>query len=401
MPLPLAERCDGNQKGKANPVNETLITADQTWAVWAILLAAAAFGLKAENTKIGRKLSGAIITMGATFVLSNLRVIPSDNVPAYDVVWGYLVPLAIPLLLFRADLRRILREAGPTLLAFAAGGVGTVIGTIVAFNLIPLGEEGWKLASIFSATYIGGSMNYAAAAEAVGLRTGDLLTAGVAADNLVMALYFLVLFMLPSVGWLRDLYVKRHFVAAETPDENGADAAQTSTFPDVKNTATALAISLTLCAIGFGLAGLTGWRGSGILIVTAITVTLATFLPGPMEKLRGSDVVGTFLMQIFFAVIGASANVITVFKVGPVLFFFAAVILTIHLIFLLLAGKVLKLDLSELIIASNANMGGPTTAAAMAVARRWNTLVMPAILCGTLGYAVATFIGVALGHWLK
>ena len=87
--------------------------------------------------------------------------------------------------------------------------------------------------------------------------------------------------------------------------------------------------------------------------------------------------------------------------VGPVLFVFAALILTIHLIFLLLGGWLLKLDLSEMVIASNANMGGPTTAAAMAVARRWQTLVLPAILCGTLGYAVATFIGVALGHWLR
>ena len=46
-------------------------------------------------------------------------------------------------------------------------------------------------------------------------------------------------------------------------------------------------------------------------------------------------------------------------------------------------------------------VGGPTTAAAMAVARRWNTLIIPAILCGTLGYAIATFIGVAVGYWLK
>jgi uncharacterized membrane protein len=73
----------------------------------------------------------------------------------------------------------------------------------------------------------------------------------------------------------------------------------------------------------------------------------------------------------------------------------------VHLIFLLLAGYIFKLDLAELVIASNANMGGPTTAAAMAVARKWKTLVIPAILCGTLGYAIATFIGVALGYWLK
>jgi uncharacterized membrane protein len=386
---------------KEASLDTTLIAPDQTWAIWAVLLTAAAFGFRAENTKVGRKLSGAILTMGFTFVLSNLRVIPSAGVAAYDVVWSYLVPLAIPLLLFRADLRRILREAGPTLAAFAIGAVGTVLGTIIAFRLVPLGEEGWKLAAVFSATYIGGSMNYAAAAEAVGLRSGDLLSAGVAADNLVMALYFLVLFALPSLDWLRTRYVKRHRAAAAGSLALETSRNKAATLPDVQGASVSLAVALGLCAAGFGLAALTGWRGSGILVVTALTVALATSLPRQFEKLAGAEVLGTFLMQIFFAVIGASANVLVVLKFGPVLFLFAALVLTVHLVFLLLAGWLLKLDLAEMIIASNANMGGPTTAAAMAVARRWEALVLPAILCGTLGYAIATFIGVALGHLLR
>ncbi|MBW1881345.1 MAG: DUF819 family protein, partial [Deltaproteobacteria bacterium] len=101
-----------------------------------------------------------------------------------------------------------------------------------------------------------------------------------------------------------------------------------------------------------------------------------------------------------FAAIGASANIGVVLSVGPSLFLFAGLILLVHLAFLLIAGWVLRLDLAEIVIASNANMGGPTTAAAMAVACRWRGLVIPAILCGTLGYAVATFVGVAVGHWL-
>jgi len=119
----------------------TLISPENDWALWAVLLASGAFGLWAERTRWGSKLSGAVIAIGAAFVLSNLRVIPS-SAPAYDVVWSFLVPLAIPLLLFTADLKRIIREAGPTLLAFAAGAVGTVLGTWLAFEVVPLGEEG-------------------------------------------------------------------------------------------------------------------------------------------------------------------------------------------------------------------------------------------------------------------
>ena len=374
----------------------TLISPDQTWALWAVLLSAGAFGLWAEKTRWGSRLSGAVIAIGTTFVLSNLRIIPS-SAPAYDVVWSYLVPLAIPLLLFKADLKRILRESGPTLLAFAAGAVGTIAGTWIAYQLVPLGEEGWKLAGIFCATYVGGSLNYMAASEALGLRSGDLLAAGIAADNLVMTLYFLVLFALPSVGWLRRRYANRVEVAeAEFDTEDAVGSTIT-----LGGMATALAVAVTLCALGYGLASWFGWSSAGILLVTALTVTIASLRPGWMGEIAGAYEVGVLLMQLFFAAIGASANIGVVLRVGPLLFVFAALILTVHLMTILAAGRLLKLDLAEIVIASNANMGGPTTAAAMAVARRWQTLVIPAILCGTLGYAVATFIGVAVGHWLR
>ncbi|MBD3220499.1 DUF819 family protein [bacterium] len=375
----------------------SLIAADQDWLIWAFLLAAAAFGISAERTRWGARLSGCLITMAVTFVLSNLRILPATGAAPYDVTWGYLVPLAIPLLLFRADLRRIVREAGPTLIAFTIGGVGTVLGTIVAFHVVPLGEEGWKLAAIFSATYVGGSMNYAAAAEAVGLRAGDLLTAGVAADNLVMALYFLVLFALPGWRWLADRFPRRRDDRA-APAELPPDG---QPLPDLMGTAFSLGLAAAICAVGFAVADVAGWDGGGVLVLTAITVLLATLLPERLARLEGAETLGMYLMQIFFAVIGASANVQVVLRVGPVLFVFAGLILLIHLAVLLLGGRLLKLDLRELVIASNANMGGATTAAAMAAARKWRALVLPAILCGTLGYAIATFVGVALGNWLR
>jgi uncharacterized membrane protein len=234
-----------------------------------------------------------------------------------------------------------------------------------------------------------------AAAEALDLRSGDVLAAGVAADNLAMALYFLVLFALASMPGLRGRFVER------VPEGTG-DTTEATTGPPVgaRSMATALAVAASMCAAGYGLAVAVGIPSSGILFVTALTVALATLFPGWLGSLAGAHEAGVVLMQVFFAVIGASASVALVIRHGTMLFVFAVVILTVHLVVILVAGRLLRLDLAEVVIASNANMGGPTSAAAMAVARRWDTLVIPAILCGTLGYATATFLGVAVGHWL-
>ena len=378
-----------------------LIDAGQTWALWAVLMAAAAFGMWAERTRLGARFSGAVITLIATFALSNLGLIPA-SAPVYDAVWTYLVPLAIPLLLMQANLRRIVKESGATLIAFAAGAVGTLLGTLVAFLFVPMGEHSWQLAAIFSATYIGGSMNYMGTAEAVGLRSGDLLSAGIAADNLMMTVYFLILFALPTIRHLRmrfdedmreDRWGSTTRVVLSDAQRGARIHAPTLTL--------ALALSTGICAVSYWLEAFTGWQGSAILTLTAVTVVLATALPGTLSRLEGSHEMGMLLMQIFFAAIGASAHVGTVLKVGPILFVFAGIILLVHLITILVAGRLLRLSLPEIVIASNANMGGPTTAAAMASARRWDHLVVPAVLCGTLGYAGATFIGVAVGNLLK
>ena len=193
----------------------------------------------------------------------------------------------------------------------------------------------------------------------------------------------------------------RFHIGEENNDENVSGHIIDVSGIGLENMGKALAITISICAAGFLISDWIAIKGSGILIITAIVVTAATIFPKQMGSIKGADIIGTFLMQIFFAAIGASANIFVMLKYGPILFVFAALILTIHLLFLLGAGKLFKLDLAEIVIASNANMGGPTTAAAMAVARKWKNLVIPAILCGTLGYAVATFIGVALGQWLK
>jgi uncharacterized membrane protein len=378
----------------------SLIQPERDFTLWAVLFLAAAIGFWAERTRWGAKLSGAVVTILVTFILSNLRIIPVSS-PTYDVVWSDLVPLAIPLLLFRADLWRIVQETGSILVAYLLGIIGTVIGTIGAYYLLPLGEDDWQWAGVFCATYMGGAMNFLPTAEALGLHSEDLLSAGVAANNLVMTLYLVLLFALPSIKWMRRIFpIKRSDRNINIGQINMSDSQDRETLRLI-DISLSLSISALVCAGGNGAAD---WLGLGeirILMITALMVALATIFPHDLEKIRSADKIGMLLLQVFLAAIGASADIEAVLTMRPILLLFAALIVAIHLLILLLAGRLLRSELAELAIASNASVDGPTTAAAMAKAKGWDRLIVPGIVCGTLGYAFATFIGVSLGQFLR
>lgn len=67
-------------------------------------------------------------------------------------------------------------------------------------------------------------------------------------------------------------------------------------------------------------------------------------------------------MQMFFAVNGAMGHIPTVLKVAPALFVHAFVQISVHFLFIVVVGRKMKIPFNEIILASNANVGGPTTA---------------------------------------
>ncbi|MFC0297331.1 DUF819 family protein [Geobacillus jurassicus] len=64
-------------------------------------------------------------------------------------------------------------------------------------------------------------------------------------------------------------------------------------------------------------------------------------------------------------------------------------------------GKLFNYDLEDILLVSNANIGGSTTAAALAIAKGWRNLVAPVLVVGTLGYIIENYIGTLLGNWFS
>lgn len=394
----------------------TFIAPDDTFAILAILLLAAALGIVGERRRWFGKVSGVIVTIAATAALTTANVIPSASnpdisVPVYDLIFTYVVPLAIPLLLFNVNIRRIVRESGRLLEAFLVGTLGICIGVIVATWLMPLGPETYKLAGVYSATYIGGSVNFMAVADALDFLQSPLFPAAIAIDNVFTNFYLMLLFFLPAWKFLR-----RYFAPAP-PEETAAGPELEPEMPPaadadydtrlMEQLTLTLGIAAGICAIGVWSAPyLAAWIGTDIkldiLIITVLITLVSNLFPRRMAVLEPvAFQLGFFLLFVFLAVIGAASDVKEIIATTPAILLFVTIALLVHLFVMLLGCRLLGISLEELSIASAANVGGSTVSAPMAVTFDLKRAITPAILVGVLGNVLGTFIGVFIGVLLQ
>ncbi len=376
----------------------TIITENNVFALGAILIGFAWLGFWVDTHPVLRKASGVIWVIGGTMALSNFHIIPF-SAPAYDFVSGSLVPLAIPLLLFKADLRRIFRESGLVMITFLIASAATIVGAVLGFYILELGDIGPKVAGVYSGAYIGGAVNFLAVSQAVEMTEYEFAVA-LGASNVVSVIALMMLVATPSIQWIvRNVPSKNSYGIDDHKDQ---DPHQTA-LPQVKLThiSGALALSFIICALAQAVGDAMSLTRYNILFITILTIIVANLLPKAMDKLEGEFELGMLFMYIFFAAVGAGTNATSFISSASVLFIYGLIIIVVHLVLVLLAAKLLKIDLPEAIVASGAALVGPAATAAIAISRGWRILVTPAIMCGIFGYVIGTFIGVTVAALLN
>ncbi|MHB8899093.1 MAG: DUF819 family protein [Thermoguttaceae bacterium] len=389
-----------------------LVSPHDTWLLWALILSGVVLSIYLEQTyRWAARLSGPVLAMLAAMLLSNLKITPTQS-PTYDVVGDYLVPLAIPLLLMRADLRRILRTTGTMFLAFHVSTLGTLVGTAVAawafrgaFERVP------EVSGIMAASYIGGSVNFFAVKASIGV-SENLTNPLLVADNFIMAGMFAVMLVISGMR----VFLQR-FPHPHTPDDGQSETASLAARHwrpkpiSLLDIARCLAFAIVVAAVAHKLAAalaamnlpplVASIVANHYVLITFLSVAGATLLHKQLEPVGGSDELGAYLLYTFFFVIGLPADLVAVVVNVPVMFGFCLTIAAINLVLTLGLGKLLGLGLEELLLAVNANLGGAPSAAAMAISKGWERLVLPGILVGIWGYAIGTFMGILVTEVLR
>ncbi|MHC4178961.1 MAG: DUF819 family protein [Planctomycetota bacterium] len=396
-----------------------LLSADDTWTLWAIILVGVALSIYLEQTyRWAAKLSGPVLCLVAAMLLTNLKIMPADA-PAYALVHEYLVPIAIPLLLFRANIFHIVRTTGSMFVAFHVSVLGTILGAaLVAALFINAFDQVPAVTGIMTGSYTGGAVNFFAVKNSFDV-SDNLTSPLLVADNFIMAGMFIALLGIAGSTFFRRHYPHPHSMAEDT-EESQSLAAQYWKPKEVSllDLAKALAVALVIAAVS---SKLSAWIkpqadqaegpqialfareiiGNQFVLITFFSVLAATLLRGRLEKVGGAEELGAYLLYIFFFVIGLPADLVTVVLNVPMMFLFCLVIALVNLAVTLSLGKLLRLNLEDLVLCVNATLGGAPSAAAMAIAKGWPKLVLPSLLVGIWGYVIGTFLGILVGKMLS
>lgn len=364
----------------------------------AVIAAAAALAFWLDRhvpalSKVGASLM--VLVLGA--LLSNFGLVPATS-PVYDAIAGPVTMLAIAWLLLSVNLAD-LKLAGPRMLgAFGLAVVGIAVGSFVAAVVFAptLGEEASLLAGVFTGTYTGGSVNFVAVGQGLGMP--DRLWAGVtAADALTTGIWMAGTLLIPV--WIGRFFVP---VPKELTELSEADQDEAASRHPFFAPASLSALDLAvLFAAGLLILAASDLMGRLIPQVPSVLflTTFALILGHTrwFHRAEGALQLGTMVLHLFFVVIGIWSRVAEIAAVGVAVFLFTLVVIGVQAVVVYGAGRALKMDVGTLSVASQAAVGGPSSALAVAVAREWPGLVLPGIVVGLLGYALGTYLG--FGVW--
>lgn len=338
--------------------------------------------------------------------LTSLGVLPHSS-PLYDWVMDYLLPASLVLLILALDLPGIARLGPKAVLMLLAGTAGVVIGAPIALWTFSawVPADTWQGMAALSGSWIGGGANMVALSQMAGT-SESMFGMMVIVDVAVASLWMGVLLYLAGQSERIDRWT-------------GAD---TSAIDDLKRRVAAFEASTTrvatlddllrIAAIGFlgmWLATLAGrelaetapvfsatvWK---FIVVTALAVGLSLT---PVRRLEGAGAsrVGSAMLYLLVACIGAHADFALIGR-APMLVAVGLLWMLCHVVFMLVAARLLRAPVFFLAVGSQANIGGAASAPIVASAFH-PTLAPVGVLLSIAGYVLGTYAGLLCMWMLK
>ena len=375
-----------------------------------ILLLLVLFSEWLAEKKFFKHIGSVLLVIIFAAILANLGVIPSShNAPAlYNGIFHYAAPLGLFFLLLQVKLKDLRLAGLPMLIMFLVGSAATIAGVVIGYSLLnPQHHQvnfAYAVAGMYTGTYIGGSANLNAVALEYGVnKDGTLFAAINAADNIITTIWMMLTLILPS--FFQRFFPRKRKIAPQLEKFSDEELKNKLLQPANNIHLTDIAI---LLALGFGVMFISEqvafyFKGvPSILVLTTLALILAQFTF--VQNLQGGKIIGFLLIMLFLAVVGAYCDIKALLNTGAVaglLLAWVTLIVFIHGLLIFFIGGIFKQDWDIVSIASNANIGGATSAPVCANSIGRPDLQLPGLLAGSVGNAIGTYLGIFVAELLK
>lgn len=362
--------------------------------------------VKAIGTVGAAYLIGIVIAL-IIFALKKLGVNVSLSTDVGEIGSHAAIGVAIPLLLFGTDLVALKRLSGRTLGAFGLLTASVIVVSVCcSFAFGSVVEDSGKLAGMATGLYTGGTPNLNAIGSILGVDPDRIAVANLS-DMMIGGVFYVFLLTLCKPLLNKILKAKKPD-AYMTGDEAVANTDDFSVKAEWKKLLVAIAISVGMAGIGAGI-GILIWYLTGAVqgkmtdyLVPAVMVTATVLgLVGSFNKklrsVKGTQGAGHYLILVFSVALSMSMD-FTKFNVGYVYVFLLFTTITLGTFVLhVVLCKIFKIDADCCMVTMTAGIYGPAFIPAITKQIGDEKLTPVGLLCGSLGYAVGTFLGAGLG----
>ena len=350
----------------------------------------------AQVNNWARKLGATMVILLLGLLVTNLTGWTPEQ-SAVSWVNGPLTSLAIAELLLAVELFSVLPDARRLLLPFITSIGGTLVAVLLIGLLLSqwLGQSWISLAGLFTATFTGGSLNFVSVARTLEIPSTLLLIA-TTADHVAFTAWF-VISLLIGRRWKQ-----RNITESIGINHSSSTLTEAFAWPSSQAVMMALLWGAGVLLVSDRMVGVLKQLGvqlPSILVLTTVALIAAQL---PLAKSRKACYgVGLLLIQPFFAVIGLSSSLGALLGDGLPVLFYAGVVVLVQAIVVLQACRWFRWPVAECLVASQAAVGGPSTALALAGSLGRPNLLLPSVAIGLLGYLLGTYLGLVVSASLN
>ena len=360
-----------------------------------------------EKIKLFKTLGAVFLCYAAGIILSfPMKALGAQLTLASDIS-SVLVCVAMPLILFSADLPALKTLARPMLSSFGLNALAVMLVACLSFfvfrGLVP---EAAKISAMLIGTYTGGTPNMFAIGHGLGASAETLMLVQTS-DMIAGGIYF---FLLVSVmpGLLKKFMPEYSFSGIAAPEQDSNENAAKPGFNNylfgVSLAALCAVAAMAICILIPSKYGNTGLAKLGehtaviMLLVTTFGIVLSFFkkvrsCPGTYES-------GQYCILMFSVAMGLCFDISAITGAAALVFVLLLVIQFGTVLVHLLLAKLCRIDYHTTMITSTAGVFGPAFIIPVAKALKNDEIILPGIICGILGYAMGNYLGIGLGQLL-